>query len=47
MKDAAADALFQLANTRNPIVDGGTVKARGDAGRRSGRANFRGETARR
>jgi hypothetical protein len=29
MKDAAADALFQLANTRNPIVDGGPVKGHG------------------
>ncbi len=47
MKDAAADVLFQLANTRNPIVDGGTVKSHGDAGRRSGRANFKGETERR
>jgi Zn-dependent M28 family amino/carboxypeptidase len=47
MKDAAADVLFQLANRRNPIVDGGTVKGQGDAGRRSGRANFQGETARR
>jgi Zn-dependent M28 family amino/carboxypeptidase len=47
MKDAAADVLFQLANTRNPIVDGGTIKGHGDAGRRHGRANFQGETARR
>ena len=47
MKDAAADVLFQLANTRNPIVDGGTVKAHGDAGRRHGRADFQGETSRR
>ena len=47
MKDAAADVLFQLANTRNPIVDGGTVKSHGDAGRRAGRANFKGETERR
>ena len=47
MKDAAADTLFQLANTRNPIVDGGTIKGHGDAGRRSGRANFQGETPRR
>ncbi len=47
MKDAAADALFKLANTRNPIVDGGPVKGHGDAGRRSGRANFQGDTPRR
>ena len=47
MTDAAADVLFQLANTRNPIVDGGTVKSHGDAGRRAGRANFKGETERR
>jgi hypothetical protein len=47
MKDAAADVLFQLANTRNAIVDGGSVKSHGDAGRRHGRANFKGETARR
>jgi Zn-dependent M28 family amino/carboxypeptidase len=47
MKEAAADVLFQLANTPNPIVDGGTVKSQGDAGRRSGRAIFRGETERR
>jgi Zn-dependent M28 family amino/carboxypeptidase len=47
MKDAAADVLFQLANTRNPIVDGGAVKGKGDAGRKSGRANFQGDTARR
>ncbi len=47
MKDAAADALFQLAMTRNPIVDGGPVKGHGDAGRRHGRADFQGETARR
>jgi Zn-dependent M28 family amino/carboxypeptidase len=47
MKDAAADALFQLANTANPIVDGGAVKSRGDAGRKQGRASFQGETPRR
>ena len=47
MKDAAADVLFQLAQTRNPIVDGGTVKGHGDAGRGHGRANFQGETERR
>jgi Zn-dependent M28 family amino/carboxypeptidase len=47
MKDAAADALYQLANTRNEIVDGGTVKGRGDAGRQAGRADFQGDTARR
>jgi Zn-dependent M28 family amino/carboxypeptidase len=47
MKDAAADALFQLANTQSAIVDGAVVKGRGDAGRKHGRANFQGETARR
>jgi Zn-dependent M28 family amino/carboxypeptidase len=47
MKDAAADALFQLANTQSDIVDGAVIKGRGDAGRRHGRANFMGETARR
>lgn len=47
MKDAAADVLFQLANTSSDIVDGAVVKGRGDAGRRSGRARFQGETARR
>jgi Zn-dependent M28 family amino/carboxypeptidase len=47
MKDAAADALFQLANTQSAIVDGAVIKGRGDAGRKHGRANFQGETARR
>ena len=47
MKDAAADVLFQLANTQSDIVDGAVIKARGDAGRKHGRANFVGETARR
>jgi Zn-dependent M28 family amino/carboxypeptidase len=47
MKDAAADVLFQLANTPGDIVDGGTIRPRGDAGRRHGRAGFQGETARR
>ena len=47
MKDAAADALFQLANMQGDVVDGAVIKGRGDAGRRHGRANFVGETARR
>ena len=47
MKDAAADVLFQLANTQSDIVDGAVIKGHGDAGRRHGRANFKGETARR
>jgi len=39
--------LFQLANTRNPIVNGGTVKAKPNAGRSVGHGDFRGENARR
>jgi len=41
MKDAAADVLYQLMLTRNPIVDGSTPKHRKNLANPA----FRGETA--
>lgn len=59
MKNAAADVVYNLSLTRNPIVDSSQIKPGGGKGRKGakartarkrskiGRGTYRGETARR